>query len=60
MNSIDYNKLNKKHFLVKEVSACKGIGLEESIRWLYNTMIDYSKDMEDYETKGELSYYNIV
>ena len=60
MNSIDYNKLNKKHFLVKEVSAYNGTGLEESISWLYNTMIDYSKDMEDYETKGELSYHNLV
>jgi hypothetical protein len=60
MNSIDYNKLNKKHFLVKEISALKSVGLEESIRWLYNTMIDYSKEMEAYEMKGELSYYNIV
>lgn len=60
MNLIDYNKLHKKHFLVKEVSALTGIGLEESIRWLYNTMIDYSKDVEGYETRGELSYYNIV
>jgi len=52
--------LNKKHFLVKEISALKAVGLEESIRWLYNTMIDYSKEMEAYEMKGELSYHNIV
>ncbi len=59
-NAIDYNKLHKKHFLVKEVSAYKGTGLQESIRWLYNAMIDYSKNLEDYETNNELSYHNIV
>jgi ADP-ribosylation factor-like protein 2 len=58
IDTIDYNRLNKKHFLVKEISAVKGTGLRESIRWLYNTMTDYSKDLQT-ENK-ELSYNNIV
>ncbi len=65
MNTIDYSKLTSKHFLVKEISALKSIGLEDSIRWLYNTMRDYSQ-MEDEKFKLEnkkptaISYVDLV
>jgi len=35
---LDYTLLQKKYFLVKEISALKCINLEESIRWLFNTL----------------------
>jgi hypothetical protein len=63
MNSIDYSKLTNKHFLVKEISALKGIGLEDSIRWLYNTMRDYSQlEEQKFEIKKPtaISYVDLV
>ena len=36
--NIDYSLLTKKLFLVKDISALKNIHLEESIRWLFNSM----------------------
>ena len=41
--SIDYSLLSEKHFLVKEISALKNKNLEESIRWLFNSMTDQEK-----------------
>ena len=40
---IDYSLLSEKHFLVKEISALKNKNLEESIRWLFNSMTDQEK-----------------
>ena len=40
---IDYSLLKNKHFLVKDISALKNIRLEESIRWLFNSMTDEEK-----------------
>ena len=37
---IDYSLLSQKHFLVKEISALKNVNLEESIRWLFNSLTD--------------------
>lgn len=55
-NLIDYNLLRQKHFLVKDISALKNIRLEESIRWLFNSMMDYAKTEEDQVE----SYINLV
>ena len=41
--NIDYSLLSEKHFLVKEISALKNKNLEESIRWLFNSMTDLEK-----------------
>ena len=41
---IDYSLLSEKHFLVKDISALKNIHLEESIRWLFNSMTDEEKN----------------
>ena len=41
--SIDYSLFRHKHFLVKDISALKNINLEESIRWLFNSMTDKDK-----------------
>ena len=41
--NIDYTLLSQKHFLVKEISALKNINLEESIRWLFNSLKDQDK-----------------
>ena len=41
--NIDYSLLSEKHFLVKEISALKNKNLEESIRWLINSMTDKEK-----------------
>ena len=41
--NIDYTLLSQKHFLVKEISALKNINLEESIRWLFNSIQDHDK-----------------
>ena len=41
--SIDYSLFRDKHFLVKDISALKNINLEESIRWLFNSMTDKDK-----------------
>jgi hypothetical protein len=60
LNSIDYSKFSKKHFLVKEVSAIKGTGLEDAIRWLYNTMKDYSKIKYDDENKFGTAMTNLT
>ena len=40
---IDYSLLSEKHFLVKDISALKNINLEESIRWLFNSLKDQDK-----------------
>ena len=40
---IDYSLLSQKHFLVKEISALKNVNLEESIRWLFNSLTDQEK-----------------
>ena len=42
--SIDYSLFRDKHFLVKDISALKNINLEESIRWLFNSMTDQEKN----------------
>ena len=42
--NIDYSLLKSKHFLVKDISALKNIHLEESIRWLFNSMTDQEKN----------------
>lgn len=42
--NIDYSLLEQKHFLVKDISALKNIHLEESIRWLFNSMTDEEKN----------------
>ncbi len=65
LNSIDYSRLKNKHFLVKEISALKAIGLEDSIRWLYNAMIDYSRPLENQiisenSNQVKLSYVDLV
>ena len=44
---IDYNLLRQKHFLVKDISALKNIRLEESLRWMVNSMMDYAKAEEE-------------
>ena len=36
--NIDYSLLKQKHFLVKDISALKNIHLDESLRWLFNTI----------------------
>ena len=41
--NIDYSLLGERHFLVKEISALKNINLEESIRWLFNSLKDQDK-----------------
>jgi len=41
--NIDYSLLKTKHFLVKDISALKCINLEESIRWLFNSLTDEEK-----------------
>ena len=41
--NIDYSLLSEKHFLVKDISALKNINLEESIRWLFNSLKDQDK-----------------
>ena len=41
--NIDYSLLKQKHFLVKDISALKNINLEESIRWLFNSLKDQDK-----------------
>ena len=40
---IDYSLLSQKHFLVKEISALKNVNLEESMRWLFNSLTDQEK-----------------
>ena len=42
--NIDYSLLKQKHFLVKDISALKNIHLEESIRWLFNSLTDQEKN----------------
>ena len=42
--NIDYSLLKQKHFLVKDISALKNIHLEESIRWLFNSLTDEEKN----------------
>jgi len=41
--NIDYSLLSDKHFLVKDISALKNKNLEESIRWLFNSLNDQEK-----------------
>ena len=56
--------LNNKHFLVKEISALKSVGLEDSIRWLYNTMRDsakiFNKEKEKSKSLKSMSYVDLV
>ena len=42
--NIDYSLLKQKHFLVKDISALNNIHLEESIRWLFNSLTDEEKN----------------
>ena len=42
--NIDYSLLKQKHFLVKDISALKNIHLEESIRWIFNSLTDEEKN----------------
>lgn len=53
---INYDLLKQKHFLVKDISALKNIRLDESIRWLFNSMMDYAK----YDGEEVDSYINLV
>ena len=53
---INYDLLKQKHFLVKDISALKNIRLDESIRWLFNSMMDYAK----YDGEEVNSYINLV
>lgn len=46
-NSIDYKKVTQKHFIVKDISALKKIRLEESINWLYNSIMNDNKEEEE-------------
>lgn len=57
-NSINYDLLGSKHFLVKDISALKNIRLEESIKWLFNAMMDHVKD-EGFDEEAN-SYINLV
>ena len=41
--NIDYSLLKQKHFLVKDISALKNIHLDESLRWLFNSITDEEK-----------------
>lgn len=54
--SIDYSHFSHKHFLVKDISALKNIHLEDSIRWLFNSMMDYAKNEKD----DKDAYINLV
>ena len=42
-NSINYPVLEKKAFIVKDISALKSLKLKESLEWLFNAMIENSK-----------------
>ena len=42
-NSINYPVLEKKAFIVKDISALKCLKLKESLEWLFNAMIENSK-----------------
>ena len=55
-DAIDYHQLTDKHFLVKDISALKNIHLDESIRWLFNSMMDNIRDDENDNT----NYINLV
>jgi predicted GTPase len=57
-NAINYDLLGSKHFLVKDISALKNIRLEESIKWLFNAMMDHVKD-EGFDEEAN-SYINLV
>ena len=46
-NSIDYKKVTQKHFIVKDISALKKIRLEESINWLFNSIMNDNKEEEE-------------
>ena len=46
-NSINYPVLEKKAFIVKDISALKCLKLKESLEWLFNAMIDNSKLPDD-------------
>ena len=46
-NSIDYKKVTQKHFIVKDISALKKVRLEESINWLYNSIMNDNKEEEE-------------
>ncbi len=46
-NSINYPVLEKKAFIVKDISALKCLKLKESLEWLFNAMIDNSKLSDD-------------
>ena len=42
-NYINYPVLEKKAFIVKDISALKSLKLKESLEWLFNAMIENSK-----------------
>ena len=42
-NSINYPVLEKKAFIVKDISALKSLKLKESLEWWFNAMIENSK-----------------
>jgi hypothetical protein len=54
-NSIDYKKINQKHFIVKDISALKKIRLEDSINWLFNSIMKNNKNEDE-----ENYYSNLV
>ena len=53
-NSINYPVLEKKAFIVKDISALKCLKLKESLEWLFNAMIDNSKLSDDENTNTNL------
>jgi translation elongation factor EF-1alpha len=55
-NSINYPVLEKKAFIVKDISALKSLKLKESLEWLFNAMIENSK----FEPIEEVKNNNLV
>ena len=55
-NSINYPVLEKKAFIVKDISALKCLKLKESLEWLFNAMIENSK----YDSIEEKNSNNLV
>ena len=53
-NSINYPVLEKKAFIVKDISALKCLKLKESLEWLFNAMIENSKFSDDENTNINL------
>jgi translation elongation factor EF-1alpha len=55
-NSINYPVLEKKAYIVKDISALKSLKLKESLEWLFNAMIENSK----FEPIEEVKNNNLV